>query len=57
MVARICAEAHADAEQVKSAPHAQPIAQIRPGPLEDPTEWAMTWRAYRRKRALRDAAS
>jgi glycine dehydrogenase subunit 2 len=56
VVARICVEAHADAGQVRSAPHAQPIGKIRPGPLEDPAEWAMTWRAYQRKRALREAA-
>ena len=55
VVAKVCAEAYADAERVKTAPHAQPIGQIKPGPLEDPAEWAMTWRAYQRKRALREA--
>ena len=36
VVARICAEAYADAELVKTAPHGQPIGQIKAGPLEDP---------------------
>ena len=49
MIAAIVDEAYANPEMVKSAPHAQPIHQIRSAPLEDPKAWAMTWRAYRRK--------
>ena len=49
VIARIVEEAYADASQVKSAPHAQAIHQIKAAPLEDPSRWAMTWRAYRRK--------
>ena len=46
----IVEEAYADPALVKSAPHAQPIAQIKSGPLEDPAQWAMTWRAWQRKK-------
>lgn len=50
VIARIVQEAYDDAALVKSAPHAQAIHQIKTGPLEDPTQWAMTWRAHLRKR-------
>jgi glycine dehydrogenase subunit 2 len=49
VIAAIVDEAYANPERVKSAPHAQPIHQIKSAPLEDPQAWAMTWRAYRRK--------
>ncbi|MGR3781295.1 MAG: aminomethyl-transferring glycine dehydrogenase subunit GcvPB [Albimonas sp.] len=47
----IIAEAHADPEMVKSAPHRQPVAQVQAEALEEPGGWAMTWRAHLRKRA------
>jgi glycine dehydrogenase subunit 2 len=50
VIARIVQEAYEDAGQVKSAPHAQAIHQIKSAPLEDPRQWAMTWRAFLRKR-------
>jgi glycine dehydrogenase subunit 2 len=50
VIARIVEDAYADPALVKSAPHAQPIAQIRSAPLEDPAQWAMTWRAWQRKK-------
>jgi len=34
---------------VKTAPHNQPIAQVKGDAFEDPANWAMTWRAYQRK--------
>ena len=49
VIAAIVDEAYAKPEMVKTAPHAQPIHQIRSAPLEDPKAWAMTWRAHRRK--------
>ncbi len=49
VIARISLEAYATPELVKSAPHHQPIAKIRPEALDDPARWAMTWRAHRRK--------
>ncbi|MEO1104182.1 MAG: aminomethyl-transferring glycine dehydrogenase subunit GcvPB, partial [Pseudomonadota bacterium] len=46
----IIAEAHADPDMVKSAPHRQPVAQVDGSVFDDPDAWAMTWRAYLRKR-------
>jgi glycine dehydrogenase subunit 2 len=46
----ICDEAYTTPEIVKLAPHHQPIHRVRTGGLDDPERWAMTWRAYLRKR-------
>ncbi len=48
-LAAIIQEAHESADLVGTAPHAQPIHKINSAPLEDPAQWAMTWRAYLRK--------
>lgn len=50
VVAQIAKEARETPELVKSAPHNQPIAQVKGEVFDDPRRWAMTWRAYRRKR-------
>ena len=34
-----------------SAPHESTIHRIDHAPLDDPAQWAVTWRAYRRKHA------
>jgi glycine dehydrogenase subunit 2 len=49
VIAEVVKEAYENPALVKSAPHHQPIHQIKSAPLEDPKTWAMTWRAYRRK--------
>jgi glycine dehydrogenase subunit 2 len=49
VIEQIVKEAYESPDLVKSAPHRQPIHQIKSAPLEDPKTWAMTWRAYRRK--------
>jgi glycine dehydrogenase subunit 2 len=49
VIAKISEEAYANPELVKSAPHKQAIAQIKPDVLNDPAKWAITWRAYLRK--------
>jgi glycine dehydrogenase subunit 2 len=49
VVARIAEEARETPELVKTAPHNQPIAQVKGDAFEAPSKWAMTWRAYRRK--------
>jgi glycine dehydrogenase subunit 2 len=49
IMARVAEEARTDPERVKSAPHNSTIHTIDPAPLDDPAQWAMTWRAYRRK--------
>jgi glycine dehydrogenase subunit 2 len=51
VIARVCREAREDPDLVRSAPHNQTIARVAdPGVFEDPARWAMTWRAFRRKR-------
>jgi glycine dehydrogenase subunit 2 len=49
VVAKIVEEARTDPDMVKSAPHNQPVAQVKGDVFEDPSQWAMTWRAYKRK--------
>jgi glycine dehydrogenase subunit 2 len=50
VLAKVCEEAYADPELVKSAPHNQAIHKLGPQSLDEPERWAMTWRAFRRKR-------
>ena len=53
---RISDEAYSNPEIVKTAPHNQAIHQLGPDTLDEPENWAMTWRSYRRKKAAkRDA--
>jgi glycine dehydrogenase subunit 2 len=47
---QVCAEAYVNPELLKQAPHHAPIHRLDPAPLNDPAGWAMTWRAYLRKR-------
>ncbi|WP_112322800.1 aminomethyl-transferring glycine dehydrogenase subunit GcvPB [Oceanibium sediminis] len=49
VVAQIAQEARENPELVKTAPHNQPVAQLKGDAFEDPEKWAMTWRAYKRK--------
>jgi glycine dehydrogenase subunit 2 len=49
IVAKICREAHADPELVKTSPHSQPGPMVRTKDLNDPKKWATTWREYVRK--------
>ena len=46
---RMSAEAYADPEIVKTAPHNSTVHRTHPESFDDPDEWAVTWRAYRRK--------
>ena len=46
---QVAEEARTDSAMVKGAPHRSTIHQIDHGPLDDPSQWAMTWRAYRKK--------
>ncbi len=50
ILARVAREAYEDPELVRSAPHASVVHRHDHGPLDDPARWAMTWRAYLRKR-------
>jgi len=42
-------EAYSNPEIVKTAPHNSTIHRIDHRPLDDPSRWAVTWRAYNRK--------
>jgi glycine dehydrogenase subunit 2 len=53
VIARVCEEAYVDPQLVKTAPHNQPIHALKSESLEQPEGWAMTWRAWCRKRAHR----
>ncbi len=55
ILAHVAEEARTNPEVVKSAPHNSTIHTIHHEPLDDPSQWAMTWRAYRRK-VVEDAA-
>lgn len=48
-VQRISDEAYSNPEIVLTAPHNQPVAQVKGTWMEDPDRWAMTWRAYLKK--------
>jgi len=47
---QISKEAYSNPEIVKTAPHNSTIHRIDIDALDDPQRWAMTWRAYLRKR-------
>ncbi len=49
ILAHVAEEARTDPEKVRTAPHNSTIHTIDHAPLDDPSRWAMTWRAYRRK--------
>ena len=46
---RVAEEARTDPRTVKTAPHRSTVHRNDPEPMDDPTAWAMTWRAYLRK--------
>ena len=46
---QISDEAYSDPDIVKSAPHNQAVRRIGPASLDEPDNWAMTWRAHKRK--------
>ena len=47
---QISKEAYTDPEILKMAPHNSSIHKVNAAPLDDPKKWAMTWRAYLKKR-------
>ena len=49
VVAKVCEEAYANPDLVKSAPHNAAIGKVQGEGCEDPARWATTWRAYLRK--------
>lgn len=57
VIEHIAQEAYDNPEIVRTAPHNQPIHQIKGEKLEDPGYWAMTWRAYLKKKAAHGQAA
>ncbi|MBA7606804.1 glycine dehydrogenase (decarboxylating) subunit 2 [subsurface metagenome] len=53
VVQRVSDEAYSDPELVRSAPHNAAIHKVSTTPIDDPDRWAMTWRAYLKKRGKR----
>jgi glycine dehydrogenase subunit 2 len=49
VLAAVIREAYDDAESVRSAPHNQAIHQVDASSVNDPEQWATTWRAHVRK--------
>jgi len=49
ILAHVAEEARSDPELVKTAPHNSTVHTIDHAPLDDPDQWATTWRAYKRK--------
>jgi glycine dehydrogenase subunit 2 len=45
----VAEEAYASPEVVRSAPHRSTIHQVDHAWFDDPSRWATSWRAYRRK--------
>ncbi len=53
VLAQISDEAYSNPDIVLTAPHNQVISKLGPESLDDPDRWAMTWRAFQRKKAAR----
>ena len=49
ILAHVAEEARLDPEMVKNAPHNSTIHKIEHEPFDDPAQWAITWRAYKKK--------
>ena len=49
ILAHVADEARTNPELVKTAPHNSTVHTIDHTPLDDPSQWATTWRAYLRK--------
>jgi glycine dehydrogenase subunit 2 len=51
ILTQVATEARETPDVVKTAPHNSTIHAVDHGPLDDPDQWAVTWRAYLRKTA------
>jgi glycine dehydrogenase subunit 2 len=56
IMAEVVKEAYSDPELVISSPHRSQVHKIDPGPLDDPSRWALTWRAHVRRSTQADTA-
>ena len=46
---QVAGEAYTDPEIIRTAPHNSTVHQTNHEPFDNPDEWAVTWRAYKRK--------
>jgi glycine dehydrogenase subunit 2 len=51
---RVAEEARIDPETVRTAPHNSTVHRVDDALLDDPTQWAVTWRAFLKKRDRED---
>jgi glycine dehydrogenase subunit 2 len=49
ILAHVAEEARTNPDLVRAAPHNSTIHSVDHDPLDDPSQWAVTWRAYLRK--------
>jgi glycine dehydrogenase subunit 2 len=49
IIRHVSEEVYTNPELVKTAPHNSTVLKIYHLPLDDPSQWAVTWRAYRKK--------
>jgi glycine dehydrogenase subunit 2 len=50
IIAEVAREAYESPETVTSSPHRSTVHKVDQAPHDDPERWALTWRAYLRKR-------
>jgi glycine cleavage system P protein (glycine dehydrogenase) subunit 2 len=55
VLAHVVGEAYTDPEIVRTAPHNQAIRRLGGTNLDDPANWATTWRAHVRKQQARES--
>ncbi len=55
VLGQISKEAYEDPEVVRSAPHASSTGRIQEDAINSPEQWAMTWRAWKRKHGAQRA--
>jgi len=51
ILSQVAKEAREEPEIVKTAPHRSTVHRVDPAVLDDPEKWAITWRAYLKKKA------
>jgi len=51
VLAKVSEEAYADPDLVRGAPHSSSVSRLDESAFDDPERWAMTWRAFVRKRS------
>ena len=49
IIRHVAREAYEEPEKVRTGPHRSTVHYLDPAPMDDPTSWAMTWRAWNRK--------